>query len=323
MASIKDVAKRAGVGVGTISRYLNEPDKVSPKTQKKVEKAIQELGYIRNEVARNLKTNNTRNVAFIVPSIWHPFFSGLAYYIEDALDQRGYKLMLCNSDGHPEKELYYLNMLRESKVSGILSISYSDIDAFIHKDLPMVSFDRHFSNDVSCVTSDNYQGGALAAKRLIDKGRKHLAYVGTFNNRIDIEVKFRRLGFVETASRESVLCETYLVEDPIMDYEAYLHTFFTQYKDFVDGIFVENDVLAMKLIQYAQQEGLHIPNDISVIGYDGVENHEFFHPTLTTICQPLKAMAEEAVNLLISIIEKGPRVKRIVVPVTMREGGSV
>jgi len=322
MASIKDVAKKANVGIGTVSRFLNEPEKVSPKTRVRVEKVIKELGYIRNEVARNLKTSHTRNVAFIVPSIWHPFFSGLAYYIEDSLDRRGYKLMLCNSDGHPEKEIYYFDMLKEAKVSGILSISYSDIDHYIHHKLPMVSFDRHFSDDVSCVTSDNHQGGVLASQLLKQIGKKHFAYVGTFNPRIDIEVKHRKNGFMEETQKQNIPCEIYIVEDPIVDYDQYLNHFFDLYKDRVDGVFVENDNLAMKLIQYAQNRGLKIPNDLAVIGYDGVSENEFFKPSLTTIEQPLKDMAEAAVKLLIDIIEKESRIERIIVPVKIRRGQS-
>jgi LacI family transcriptional regulator len=322
MASIKDVAKKAGVGIGTVSRFLNEPDKVSLKTRHKVDKAIKELGYIRNEVARNLKMSHTRNVAFIVPSIWHPFFSGLAYFIEDALDKRGYKLMLCNSDGHPEKEIYYFDMLKEAKVSGILSISYSDIDHYIHQNIPMVSFDRHFTNDVSVVASDNYQGGVLAADLLIDQKKTHLAYVGTFNPRIDIEVKYRKTGFLEQAQKRHIQCETYVVEDPILDYESYLETFFDLYQNKVDGIFVENDNLAMSLIQHAKKRGIQIPEDLAVIGYDGVQENVYFEPSLTTIEQPLKEMAEASVSLLIDIIEKGPKRERIIVPVKIKKGRS-
>lgn len=323
MASIKDVAKKASVGTGTVSRYLNEPNKVSKKSTLKIEQAIKELGYMRNESARNLKTNNPRNVAFIVPSIWHPFFSGLAYYIEDALDKRGYKLMLCNSDGHKEKEIYYFDMLKERKVSGILSVSYSDIDSYIHKDLPMVSFDRHFTDDVSVVSSDNYQGGVLAANLLIEKGRRNLAYVGTYNNKIDIEVKHRKSGFMDQSKKLGYECMTYMVEDPIVDYETYLNHFFDVHYPRIDGVFVENDNLAMSFIQHAQQRGIKVPEDLSVIGYDGVADNVYFNPTLTTVVQPLQAMASAAVELLIDIIENGPKTKRIIKPVSIRNGRSV
>lgn len=318
--SIKDVAKKAGVGVGSVSRYLNTPEKVSEKMRRKVEAAIKELGYTPNEIARNLKTKNPRNVALLLPSIWHSFFSGLAYYVEAYLEEAGYKLMLCNSDGHPEKELYYLNMLKEKKVSGIITISYSELDDYINSSLPIISFDRHFKDDVSCITSDNYGGGELAAQELIRTGCKTLAYVGTYNTRIDTEVKYRKEGFKDYAEKHNVPVYLYLEEDPIRDYQVFLKGFFDRYRGVVDGVFVENDNLAKKLIMMAQEEGIKIPDELSVIGYDGVED-EFFRPKLSTIVQPLDLLAKTTVSKLIPIIEKKNKtVERIVVPVTFRKG---
>lgn len=318
--SIKDVAKKAGVGVGSVSRYLNTPEKVSDKMKKKVEAAIKELGYTPNEIARNLKMRNSRNVALLLPSIWHSFFSGFAYYVETYLDEVGYKLMLCNTDGHPEKELYYFNMLKQRKVSGIITISYSEVDEHINSSLPIISFDRHYKNNISCITSDNYGGGELAAKELIESGCKTLAYVGTYNNRIDTEVKYRKKGFKDYADKHHVECILYLEEDPIKDYQAFLQNFFDQYKGVVDGVFVENDNLAKKLIMVAEDNGIKIPDELSVIGFDGIED-EFFRPKLSTIVQPLDLLAKKAVSKLIPIIEKKEKdIETIVVPVTFRKG---
>ncbi len=320
---MKDVAKYAGVGIGSVSRVLNSPDKVSSKMRKKVEEAIKALGYIPNEIARNLKTQNSRNVALLLPSIWHPFFSGFAYYIETYLDEVGYKLMLCNSDGHPEKEIYYLDMLKQNKVSGIIAISYSQIDENINGSLPIISFDRHFKDDVTCVTSDNYGGGVLAAKELIETGCKSLAYIGTYNNKTDTEVKYRKIGFKEYADKHNVNCLLYIEEDPIPDYNHFLNNFFKQYKNQVDGVFVENDNLAIKLIIKAKEFGIRVPEDLSVIGFDGVVENELLTPSLSTIVQPLDRLAKAAVEKLIPIIEgKDKKVEKIVVPVTFKKGES-
>ncbi|GMX66635.1 hypothetical protein Elgi_59070 [Paenibacillus elgii] len=140
MPSIKDVADLAGV---------------KPKTREKVLSAIRQLNYIPNEVARNFKMQKSTMVALLLPSIWHPFFSELAYYIEDELDREGFKLMLCNSGGKPEKELYYIDMLNQNKVAGIIGISYNDIDDSVSTDIPIISIDRHFAKKITCVTSDN------------------------------------------------------------------------------------------------------------------------------------------------------------------------
>lgn len=128
---------------------------VKPKTREKVLSAIRQLNYIPNEVARNFKMQKSTMVALLLPSIWHPFFSELAYYIEDELDREGFKLMLCNSGGKPEKELYYIDMLNQNKVAGIIGISYNDIDDSVSTDIPIISIDRHFAKKITCVTSDN------------------------------------------------------------------------------------------------------------------------------------------------------------------------
>ena len=108
MSSVKDVAVLAGVAVGTVSRVINNSGAVKPATREKVNAAIKQLNYIPNEVARNFKMQKSKMVALLLPSIWHPFFSELAYYIEDELDREGFKLMLCNSGGKPEKKLITL-----------------------------------------------------------------------------------------------------------------------------------------------------------------------------------------------------------------------
>lgn len=119
MASIKDVANLAGVAVGTVSRVINNAGAVKPATRDKVKAAIEQLNYVPDEVARNFKMQKSKMIALLLPSIWHPFFSELAYYIEDELDREGYKLILCNSGGKPEKELYYFDMLKQNKVAGL------------------------------------------------------------------------------------------------------------------------------------------------------------------------------------------------------------
>ncbi|GAA3314448.1 hypothetical protein GCM10020331_006980 [Ectobacillus funiculus] len=134
--------------------------------------AIKQLNYVPNEVARNFKNaKKSKMVALLLPSIWHPFFfSELAYYIEDGLDKEGFKLMLCNSGGRPDKELYYLDMLNQNKVAGIIGITYNDVEDNVSTDIPIISIDRHFGK-ITCVTSDNYTGGRIALKRACESGR--------------------------------------------------------------------------------------------------------------------------------------------------------
>ena len=170
MATMKDVAALAKVGVGTVSRVLNSSGSVKESTRRKVEAAMKELNYIPNAYARGLKMNKTNTVALIIPTIWHPFFSEFAYYVESNLAEHKYKMLLCNSDVSSDKELEYIQMVQENKVDGIIGITYSDLDNFVSSHLPFVTIDRHFKEETVCVTSDNFHAGQLAVEKLVEKG---------------------------------------------------------------------------------------------------------------------------------------------------------
>ncbi|CAM4454131.1 MAG: LacI family DNA-binding transcriptional regulator [Paenibacillus macerans] len=319
MSSIKDVANLAGVAVGTVSRVINNSGAVKPATRRKVEAAIQELNYIPNEIARNFKMRKSKMVALLLPSIWHPFFSELAYYIEDELDREGYKLMLCNSGGKPEKELYYLDMLQQNKVAGIVGITYNDIENDVSKDIPIVSIDRHFNKKITCVTSDNFEGGCLALKELVKAGVRKPAFLGSVTS-VFSETMNRREGFVHEAKTMGVDYVVYEKPDPVVDDDAYFEQFLDEFRD-VDGIFAITDMFAAKYIERAGRRGIRVPEDVKVIGYDGIQDHPYFHPILSTIRQPVEEMARTAIRLLFKRIE-GETLDREVyrLPVIFRQG---
>jgi len=319
MPSIKDVANLAGVAVGTVSRVINNSGAVKPATRRKVEKAIQELNYIPNEIARNFKMRKSKMVALLLPSIWHPFFSELAYYIEDELDREGFKLMLCNSGGKPEKELYYLDMLQQNKVAGIVGITYNDIENYVRNDIPIVSIDRHFNKKITCVTSDNYEGGRLALRELVKAGAKKPAFMGSITS-VFSETMNRREGFIQEARAMGLDYVVYEKPDPIEDDDAYYGEFLNEHRD-VDGIFAITDMFAAKYIERAGRQGIRVPEDVKVIGYDGIQDHPYFHPILSTIRQPVEEMARTTIRLLFKKID-GETLDREVyrLPVVFRQG---
>ncbi|WP_334073277.1 MULTISPECIES: LacI family DNA-binding transcriptional regulator [Paenibacillus] len=319
MSSIKDVANLAGVAVGTVSRVINNSGAVKPATRRKVEEAIQELNYIPNEIARNFKMRKSKMVALLLPSIWHPFFSEMAYYIEDELDREGFKLMLCNSGGKPEKELYYLDMLQQNKVAGIVGITYNDIENYISNDIPIVSIDRHFNKKITCVTSDNYEGGRLALRELVKAGARKPAFLGSVTS-VFSETMNRREGFVHEAKAMGVNYVVYEKPDPVVDDDAYFEQFLDQYHD-VDGIFAITDMFAAKYIERAGRRGVRVPEDVKVVGYDGIQDHPYFHPLLSTIRQPVEEMARTTIRLLYKKI-RGETLDREVyrLPVIFRQG---
>ncbi|WP_226003211.1 LacI family DNA-binding transcriptional regulator [Paenibacillus sp. BJ-4] len=319
MPSIKDVANLAGVAVGTVSRVINNSGSVKPDTRKKVEKAIQELNYFPNEVARNFKMRKSKMVALLLPSIWHPFFSELAYYIEDELDREGFKLMLCNSGGKPEKELYYLDMLRQNKVAGIVGITYNDIENSVSNDIPILSIDRHFNKKITCVTSDNYEGGRLALRELVKAGAERPAFMGSITS-VFSETMNRRKGFIDEAEKLGVDYVVYEKPDPIVDDDAYFGEFLYKHQD-VDGIFAITDMLAAKYIERVGRQGIRVPEDVKVIGYDGIQDHSYFHPVLSTIRQPVEEMARTTIRLLYQKIEGKTLDQQVYrLPVIFRQG---
>ncbi|GIO95651.1 LacI family transcriptional regulator [Paenibacillus lautus] len=319
MSSIKDVANLAGVAVGTVSRVINNSGAVKPATRRKVEQAIQELNYIPNEIARNFKMRKSKMVALLLPSIWHPFFSELAYYIEDELDREGFKLMLCNSGGKPEKELYYLDMLQQNKVAGIVGITYNDIENYVSNDIPIVSIDRHFNKKITCVTSDNYEGGRLALRELVKAGSRKPAFLGSITS-VFSETMNRKEGFIQEARTMGVDYVVYEKTDPVVDDDAYYGEFLNEHRD-VDGIFAITDMFAAKYIERAGRLGIRVPEDVKVIGYDGIQDHPYFHPILSTIRQPVEEMARTTIRLLFKKID-GETLDREVyrLPVIFRQG---
>lgn len=301
MSSVKDVAVLAGVAVGTVSRVINNSGAVKPATREKVNAAIKQLNYIPNEVARNFKMQKSKMVALLLPSIWHPFFSELAYYIEDELDREGFKLMLCNSGGKPEKELYYLDMLQQNKVAGIVGITYNDIESNVSTDIPIISIDRHFTKKITCVTSDNFEGGQLALRELVKAGAKKPAFMGSVTS-VFSETMNRKEGFVHEAKALGIDYIVYEKPDPVLDEEAYFGEFLSKHHD-VDGVFAITDMFAAKYIESASKQGIRVPEDVKVIGYDGIQDHPYFHPVLSTIRQPVEEMARKAVSLLFKKIK--------------------
>lgn len=317
MATIKDVAKLAGVGVGTASRVINKSGYFSEETEKKVQDAIHKLGYVPNETARAFVTQDNKIVALFLPSIHHYFFSELAYYIEEELDKNGYKMMLCNSSSKIEKELEYISMLKQKQVSGIIGISYNRIEHEINNSMPIVLVDRHIG-EIPYVSSDNYGGGKIAFEILKDTGCRHVAYLGTYSKELVTEVEKRKEGFENAARKHGLKHMLYIEEDPIKDQTAFLKKFLTENQD-IDGVLAENDHMALELVQLALEKGIKIPEELSIIGFDGIRSYEVLKPRLSTIRQPVELIGKSLVDLLIKRIN-GNLVKPIIHPVEFSKG---
>lgn len=294
---MKDVAQRAGVGVGTVSRVINRVPGVKESTLIKVNQAIKELNYIPDEYARGLKTKSSRTIALILPSVWYPFFSEFAYYVEKRLDKENYKLLLCNSNGNPTEEAKYIKMLKQNKIDAIIAITYSDIEQYIYSNIPFVSLDRYFDKKVSYVTSDNYEGGKLAARKLLEHGARSLAYVGS-HSKYPNGTMLRRDGFRDYLENIGIDYKEIFLQEPVNDFTPYILEMLKVHPK-IDGIFCHTDLLLLKLRKILNQYGYRVPEDIQLIGFDGMNLSSDLPLGISTIAQPVEQLANGAVDLVL------------------------
>lgn len=297
MATMKDVAQRAGVGVGTVSRVINHVPGVKESTLIKVNQAIKELNYIPDEYARGLKTKSSRTIALILPSVWHPFFSEFAYYVEKRLGKENYKLLLCNSNDNTTEEAKYIKMLKQNKIDAIIAITYSDIEQYIYSNIPFVSLDRYFDKKVSYVTSDNYEGGKLAARKLLEHGARSLAYVGSYS-KYPNGTMLRRDGFRDYLENIGIDYKEIFLQEPVNDFTPYILEMLKVHPK-IDGIFCHTDLLLLKLRKILNQYGYRVPEDIQLIGFDGMNLSSDLPLGISTIAQPVEQLANGAVDLVL------------------------
>jgi DNA-binding LacI/PurR family transcriptional regulator len=323
MPTIKDVAREAGFGIATVSRVINNSGYVSEATRKKVERVIKELGYKPNEIARSMIKQRNGIVAFVIPNSMHLFFGELLHYVEEELYEYGYKLLLCNSSQKMEKELVYLEMLHNNRVDAMILLTNNNIEKHLHKNMPLISFDRRFEG-IPFIASDNYQGGVLAAQYLISQGCKRLMFIGDDaqgeNAEIVTEVSKRRIGFVETAKEEG-LEDIVNIEYPLGDYiliPENIHQEIHKYLD-VDGIFCISDAVAAEVILELQKSGRSVPEDVKVIGFDGGRSFINLGMKMTSIGQNPKLIAHEMANMIESYY-KNEVIENKIIPVYLSKG---
>ncbi|MFB5678060.1 LacI family DNA-binding transcriptional regulator [Paenibacillus terreus] len=299
MATIYDVAKRAGVSVTTVSRVLNNRGYISQETRQKVYQTIEELNYQPNELARSLLSKQSNVIGLIIPNVSHPFFGEFTYAVEHYAYEQGCKLLLCNLQLDPVKEREYLKMMKRNQVNGIIMGSHT-LDTEIYRNLnyPIVTVDR-FIDDFPFVASDNEQGGRLAAELLIKKGCRKIVHI-CGNQSLDMLSNLRTKGFNNTAKSagiETVVLETKMNVFDQEEYEYIISNMFAAHPD-LDGVFATSDIIAAHVIKKCEQMGKDIPGQIKIVGYDDVSIASWICPGITTIKQPIEDMGRIAVNLI-------------------------
>lgn len=301
---IQDVAKRANVGVGTVSRVINESGYVSPETRQKVLRIIEEMNYMPNELARNLFHKSTHTIAVIVPDISNPFYATMVNEIEKELRKNGYKTLLCNTSGEKTNEQTYLDMLQRNMVDGILTGTHS-LNSKLYEAIngPVVAFDTPIlAEGIPVITVNHREGGRLAAQALLDAGCRHVVQ---FRDAVSKKFPYfeRHEEFYRVMEENHVPCENFLTDWDQFDpnyYKKIVSECLKKYPD-VDGFF-GTDSIALYCAKWAQQEGKRIPQDVKIVAYDGTYILDSYYPTITSVVQPIDQLAQAGVNLLLSII---------------------
>ncbi|WP_087016094.1 HTH-type transcriptional repressor PurR [Thaumasiovibrio subtropicus] len=309
MATIKDVARMAGVSTTTVSHVINKTRFVAEATQKKVWEAIDELNYAPSAVARSLKCNSTRTIGMLVTKSNNPFFAEVVHGVEEYCYKAGYTLILCNTEGNFNKQRDYLRMLAEKRVDGLL-VMCSDLDDELlailnrQKDLPMVIMDWGPESVTTDKIRDNAEKGAyLATRHFIDNGHQE---IGCVSGHLQRNTCVERMKGFSAAMQEANLP---INQDWIIEGDFECETAVKAAQDFIamdqrpTAIFCFNDIMAMALISTFEQAGISVPDDISVIGYDNIDLSPYFSPPLTTIHQPKHRLGKKAVELLMARIK--------------------
>ena len=300
MASIKDVAKRAGVGIGTVSRVLNGEKGVKAETRENVLDAIRSLDYKRNSLAVSFRKNENKIAALLVPVIDHPFFSKLAYYIEDELDKNGYSLLISSSQNRQSKEYAMIEKLKKKDVDGIIFVTHYDYKDEELSKYPVVSIDRHFDN-VPFVTSDNFDSSVRACEWLVAAGCKKIAYLGG-KTLVESEVMERERAYRETMKKhglpEIVQCEVVIHggEQPLVE------ALFAAHPD-LDGVFVSGDTMTNLIFRHCECCGIAIPQRLKVASYDGVQvKTGEMKDKIAYVEQPVEQLGRETARVLLKKI---------------------
>ncbi|SFR68603.1 transcriptional regulator, LacI family [Agromyces sp. CF514] len=304
--SVKDVAAAASVSVGTVSNVLNRPDIVAPATVERVQAAIERLGFVRNDAARQLRAGRSRSIGLVVLDVRNPFFTDIARGAEDRAAEDGMTILLGNSDENASREGAYLDLFEEQRVHGVLISPLSDdlprLARLRDRGTPVVLVDRESADRAfSSVAVDDVVGGELAVRHLLSIGRRRIAFVGGpagLQQVADrLEGARRAVASEPDATLEVIATDSLTVLQGRAAGEIVRERGAGERPD---AVFAANDLLAMGVLQaLTMQGGLRVPGDIALIGYDDIDFASAAVVPLSSIRQPATLIGHTAVDLLL------------------------
>lgn len=310
-ASIKDVAKLAGVSIATVSRVINKVDVVNEETKKKVNDAIKQLGYSPNIVAQSLKTQRSRSIGILVPDISSQFYPEVVRGAEDIANMYDYSIILCNSDFDIEKEKKYIKVMKEKMVDGMLYMSSSldpEILQYI-KDMGMKTVlveTKEEDESYPSVTIDNRAAARDAVNYLISKGNKKIAYIGIKKEKRNAWAK-RFDGYEDALKEHGILLDENLTYyGDLKAQTGYKGINSILEKGEVDAVFCGSDEIAMGVINGLRDKNIKVPEDVDVMGFNDIYEASIFYPKISTIAQPMYDMGSVSMRVMVKILRNEP-----------------
>jgi LacI family transcriptional regulator len=312
--SIYDVAKKAGVGIGTVSRVINNSKHVKNSTRAKIQEIIKELDYQPDFFARNLVKKVSKTIGLLIPDIINPIFPEMAKGISDKAFLNDYTVFLSNTDESIEKEVKLVNQLIEKRADGIIFIStemcnkdgdYTHYIYLTKKNIPTVLINGSLKGtDIPFVRINELKAGYLATRHMIKKGLRKIAFLGGPENSIPTIEKLKgyKKAFKEfnlTVEKKYIILDKHEIKNGFKNTISLLNM-----KERPEGIITVSDALAIEAIRAARAKNISIPDDIKIIGFDDIKFSASFSPSITTIAQPKYKMGAMALDMLIHLIEK-------------------
>lgn len=307
MVRMQDVAHRASVSSGTVSNYLNNPERVAPRTQVRVRRAIEDLGYVANTAARTLRVGSTRTIAHVAFEVDNPSFYELCTGIEERAREQNYSILVANSGGSSERESEYLAMFEAQRVRGMLLTPADDVAQQVTtlqlRGIPVVLVDRWADADVcSSVSVDDIAGGRLAVEHLVEQGRRRIVFAG---GPLGLEPIAQRLaGARQAASAAGITLDVIDVDHRSIASGRDVGHRVTSLPpaERPDAVFAANDLLAIGVEHGLLQAGVRIPEDVAIVGYDDIEFAQNALIPLTSIRRPRHALGRTALDILLSTL---------------------
>ncbi len=322
--SIRDIAQMAGVSVATVSRVINNNGRFSEETRKRVQKVIDENGYVTNMAARSLRSSKSRNIGLILPDISNDFFSTLAYHTERELQSHGYSVFVCNTGNDPAREQAYFKTLTSKLVDGIICISgLHTLDGdIVPKNLPIVCVDRYPENalDIPVVSSDEVAGMKAATQELIDHGCRRIVYIASYT--ADFKGNRRELGYLDALKENGIKTDSSLIlnitgKKPSMYETEDLISLLIQQGVEFDGIAASSDHSAAGALRALLNAGIDVPGQVKVTGFDDSVYSRLTTPQITTVHRFPEQLAKAGCDAILKMLHGDTPEKEAIVPVKL------